>query len=400
MIKRDEYLDKLIDFKDNHIIKVVTGIRRCGKSTLLKQFEEYLLDNGVDKDHIVFLNLDDIDNEELLDYKKLYYYIKSKITDNKMHYVILDEIQNVDNFQKAADSLFLKDNIDLYLTGSNSYMLSSEISTLLTGRYVLIEMMPLSFKEFASTFKDQTNLTYIYNQYLTTSSFPQVMEFNKDKDKIKYYLESIYNTIVLNDIINHKKVSDPMMLKSVLRFLFDNIGNIISPKKISDTMVSMNRKIDSRTIQKYIDAFLETYVVYEAKRYNVKGQNYLQSLSKYYICDIGLRYMLLGNKRVDFGHILENIIYLELIRRGYKVYVGQVGRMEVDFVCQDVDNEIYIQVALTTKEKETLTRELKPLKAINNNYPKLLLTLDEEPETNYDGIRKINALEWLIGRVN
>ena len=400
MIKRDEYLDKLIDFKDNHIIKVVTGIRRCGKSTLLKQFEEYLLDNGVDKDHIVFLNLDDIDNEELLDYKKLYYYIKSKITDNKMHYVILDEIQNVDNFQKAADSLFLKDNIDLYLTGSNSYMLSSEISTLLTGRYVLIEMMPLSFKEFASTFKDQTNLTYIYNQYLTTSSFPQVMEFNKDKDKIKYYLESIYNTIVLNDIINHKKVSDPMMLKSVLRFLFDNIGNIISPKKISDTMVSMNRKIDSRTIQKYIDAFLETYVVYEAKRYNVKGQNYLQSLSKYYICDIGLRYMLLGNKRVDFGHIIENIIYLELIRRGYKVYVGQVGRMEVDFVCQDVDNEIYIQVALTTKEKETLTRELKPLKAINNNYPKLLLTLDEEPETNYDGIRKINALEWLIGRVN
>ena len=397
IIQRKEYLDKLITFKDKQLIKVITGIRRCGKSTLMEMYQNWLVDHGVEISQIVFVNFEDIEFEELLDYRKLYEYLKARIVNDKMTYIFLDEIQHVNDFPKVVDSLYIRKNVDIYITGSNAYMLSSEIATLISGRYVQIEMLPLSFKEYLEGTGSIEERGIKYTEYLENSSFPYALELKGRPDAIRDYLEGLYNTIVIKDIVNRKKITDTMMLKSVLRFVFDNIGNRLSSKKIADTMTSFGRKIDQKTVEKYLEALMESYIIYQAKRYNIKGKQYLKTLEKYYVVDIGLRYMLLGPQAMDAGHILENVIYLELIRRGYDIYVGKVDSLEVDFVAQNSNGVEYYQVALSVRDEKTLERELKPLLMIRDHYPKILLTLDDDPEMQYNGIRKINARDWLIG---
>lgn len=397
IIERKEYLNKLITWKDKQLIKIVTGVRRCGKSVFLKMYQDYLKNNGVKESQIVTINFEDLDYEELTNYKKLYNYLKEKLIPNKMTYIFLDEIQNVDQFPKVLDSLYIKDNVDIYVTGSNAYMLSSEIATMISGRYIQIEMLPLSFKEYMESTGNMNDGGIKYTEYLQNSSFPYVLQLKNQPDEIRDYLEGIYNTIVVKDIVHRKNITDTMMLKSVLKFVFDNIGNPLSSKKISDTMTSLGRKINSRTVEKYLEAFSESYIIYPAKRYNIKGKEYLKSLEKYYIVDIGMRYMLLGSKMMDTEHILENVVYLELLRRGYDVYVGKIDNYEVNFVAQNHKGTIYYQVALTVRDEKTLQRELRPLQAIRNHYPKVILTMDEDPEIQYDGIRRINARDWLLG---
>ena len=399
MIQRKEYFDKLVGYKDKKIIKVITGVRRCGKSTLLELFKQYLLDNGVMENQIIFINFEDYEFDDLKDPKKLYKYVKDRIVKDKMTYLIFDEIQNVNEFQKVIDSFFIKNNIDIYITGSNAYILSGELATLLSGRYVKIEMLPLSFSEYVSVSNENISIEEHYKNYIETSSFPYVLNLEKEKNQIKEYLSSIYDTIILKDVISRKKISDVMMLESVIRFLMDNIGNELSTKKISDTMTSNGRKISVRTVESYISSFMESYIVYQAKRYDIKGKQYLKTLEKYYTVDIGLRNALIGNKGKDIGHILENVIYLELIRRGYDVYVGKIDNVEVDFVAKNETGLKYIQVAATVRDEKTLERELKSLQKIRDFYPKYILTLDMDPIADYDGIKKINALEFLLHRV-
>lgn len=397
VIQRKEYLNKLIAFKDKQLIKVVTGIRRCGKSTLLEIYQNWLLEHGVEKEQIVSINFEDIDFEELTEYRKLYSHLKERLVPGKVTYIFLDEIQHVEDFPKVVDSLYIKKNVDIYITGSNAYMLSSEIATLISGRYVQIEMLPLSFKEYMESTGNMTDRGVKYTEYLENSSFPYTLELKGQPDEIRDYLEGLYNTIVVKDIVNRKKITDTMMLKSVLRFVFDNIGNPLSSKKIADTMTSNGRKIDTKTVEKYLEALSESYIIYQAKRYNIKGKQYLKTLEKYYVVDIGLRYTLLGSRQMDAGHILENVVYLELLRRGYDVYVGKIDSFEVDFVAQNSKGTWYYQVALSVRDEKTLERELRPLMAIRDHYPKMILTLDDDPEAQYDGIRRINARDWLLG---
>ena len=397
LIQREGYLNKLIALKDKKIIKVVTGVRRCGKSKLLEMYRKWLLEQGVEEERIVSINFEDLDFEDLTDYKKLHTYLKEHLVKDNMTYIFLDEIQNVEQFPKVVDSLYIKDNVDIYITGSNAHMLSSEIATLLSGRYIQIEMLPLSFKEYMISTGSMNDRGIKYVDYLQNSSFPYTLELEGQSDEIRSYLEGLYNTIVVKDIINHSKISEPRMLKSILKFIFDNIGNPLSSKRIADTMTSSGRRIDTRTVEKYLNALTESYIIYQAKRYNIKGKQYLKTLEKYYVVDIGLRLMLFGSKQIDAGRILENIVYLELLRRGYDVYVGKVDEFEVDFVAQNGKGTTYFQVALSVRDEKTLERELRSLRAIKDHYPKILLTMDDDPEVHYDGIRRINARDWLLG---
>lgn len=395
-IPRKQYLDQLIAWKDKHIIKVITGVRRCGKSTLMEMFQDYLYTQNVSKEQIITINLEDFDYYDLHNPTNLHSYIKERLVEGKQTYIFIDEIQQCLDFPKVIDSLYIKKNTDIYLTGSNAYMLSSEIATLLSGRYVEISMLPLSFKEYVLATGDSNNLAQTYTRYLETSSFPYAISLNEQPKEIRDYLNAIYNTIVVKDIINRNKISDVMMLESVTRFIFDNIGNQLSTKKIADTMTSNGRKLDVKTLEKYLNALMESFIIYQAKRYNIKGKQYLKSLEKYYVVDIGLRYMLLGSSSIDVGHILENIIYLELLRRGYEVYIGKIDELEVDFVAISQKRKFYIQVAATVRDETTLKRELASLQKIHDHYPKIILTLDEDPEADYEGIRRINALNWLM----
>lgn len=396
MINREEYLNKLISFKDKKLIKIITGIRRCGKSTLLQMYQDYLLQKGVPKNRLLSINFEDVDFDYLTDPKELYAHIKKQLISEEMTYIFLDEIQNVRDFQKVVDSLYIKKNVDIYLTGSNAYMLSSEIATLLSGRYVEIQMLPLSFQEYVSAFKDRTDLARKYRDYLVNSSFPYVLDLNNDQKLIKDYLRGIYNTVILKDVVARNNIADVSMLESVIRFAFDNIGNICSIKKISDTMTSAGRKISTHTVENYLSALENSYVLYRAGRYDIKGKQYLKTGEKYYVVDIGLRYLLLGTRKVDYGYILENVIYLELLRRGYEVYIGKIVSEEVDFIALKNGNVEYYQIAQTVKNKETLQRELRPFERIFDHNPKFLLTLDEDPVISHNGIKQINALDWLL----
>ncbi len=397
VIQRVEYLNKLISFKDKQLIKIVTGIRRCGKSTLLELYQHWLKEQGVPEERIIAINFEDLDYEELTDYKKLYAYLKERLVKEEMTYIFLDEVHHVKDFPKVVDSLYIKKNVDIYITGSNAYMLSGEIATLISGRYVQIEMLPLSFKEYMESTGSMDDRGVKYTEYLQNSSFPYTLALKGQPEEIRDYLEGIYNTIVVKDIVDRKKITDTMMLKSILRFVFDNIGSPLSSKKIADTMTSSGRKIDVKTVEKYLEALAESYVIYQAKRYNIKGKQYLKTLEKYYVVDIGMRLMLIGSRQADAGHILENVVYLELLRRWYDVYVGKVGEFEVDFVAQNSKGTAYFQVALTVRDEKTLERELRPLQSIRDHYPKVILTLDEDPEAQYDGIRRLNARDWMLG---
>ena len=396
MIPRQEYMDNLIRFRDKQLIKVITGIRRCGKSTLLELFQDYLLGDGVSPEQIIAVNLEDADYADIENYKQLYGLIKGRLLPDRRNYVFMDEVQRVTDFQKAVDSLFIQKNVDVYITGSNARLLSGELATLLSGRYIEIKMLPLSFKEYRSAFPNQDNLERLYQNYTENSSFPYTLELERKRD-IQQYLSSLYDSVVVKDIISRKKFLDVAMLQSVLRFMFDNVGNLCSTKKIADTMTSAGRKIAVHTVENYLSALCESFSMYQVGRYDVKGKQYLKTGDKYYACDIGLRYLLLGTKKADDGHILENVIYLELLRRGYEVYIGKVGPAEVDFIAIGDSGEEYYQVAWSVRDEETLLRELEPLDSIKDHNPKFLLTMDNTPLTSHNGIKQINALDWLLG---
>lgn len=315
-----------------------------------------------------------------------------------MNYIFLDEIQIVKGFEKCVNSLFLKDNVDIYITGSNSYMLSGELATFLTGRYIEIHILPLSFKEYISYY-GESDLLIKYSRYVENGGFPYLINLDNDRELIYNYLDSIYNTVLMKDIVSRKKINDILILDSVIRFLFDNIGSICSTKKISDTLISLGRKNSINTIESYINALTESYILYRVNRYDIKGKEHLKTLEKYYLSDIGLRNYLLGNKgNTDMGHILENIVFLELKRRGYEIYIGKTDVEEVDFVISNQDGLRYIQVALTVKDKNTLNRELNPLKSIKDYFPKILITSDFEPVIYHNGIKQINILDFLLDK--
>lgn len=396
MINREEYLDELIRWKDKDLIKVVTGIRRCGKSTLFDLFIDYLKMSGVKSNQIIYINLEDADYD-FKDYKELYHFINEKIISEDNFYVFLDEVQNVPGFQRAVDSLYIKKNVDVYITGSNAYLLSGELATLLSGRYIEIKMLPLSFKEYISAF-DNNNYQQLFLNYMRNGGMPgniNILKSNvNDLDK---YLDGIFSTIVYKDIMARNNITDKLLLESVIKYIFDSIGSPISIKKISDTLTSKGISTSNHTVENYITALLESFLVYKAERFDVKGKNLLARDYKYYVVDSGLRSYLLGKKAdSDMGHILENIVYLELLRRGYKVYVGKVDDLEVDFVAENRDGLRYYQVALTVRDEKVLERELRSLQKTGDHYPKTLLTLDMDLETDYDGIRKVNVVDWLL----
>ena len=383
MIKRKNYLEKLIAWKDEKVIKVVTGIRRCGKSTLLDLYKEYLKKSGVEDGQIVAVNFEDLEYEALQDYKALYAYLSGRLCHGKMTYIFLDEIQKVEGFEKVVDSLYIKENVDVYMTGSNSWLLSGELATLLSGRYIEIKMLPFSF------------------------SFPYIATMDRTKEKIDMYLEGIYNTVIVKDIEerqnrkekdpNKRKVSDISLLKNISKFLASSIGSPVSVKRIADYITSSGRKVSQNTIDDYIEALVQAYVFYQVDRYDVEGKQLLKQNGKFYIVDLGLRRYLLPKREYDLGYSLENVIYLELLRRGYEVNVGKMGQTEVDFVAKKDDVISYYQVTASLTEQTTFEREIRPLKKINDNYPKKILTLDRFTLGNYEGIEVLNAVDWLLG---
>ena len=400
MIERREYLKKLAAFREKDIIKVVTGVRRCGKSTLFRHYIDWLRSTGVTDERIISINLDDVANEGLLNYRRLHEYVSERLCRNGCTYVFLDEVQNCPEFERAVDSLFIKPNVDVYITGSNAWLLSGELATLLSGRYVAIEMLPFSFAEFRETRDEAARpLDASFNDYLRFGSFPYVASLERDAAGTEPYLEGIYNTILVKDAARRTGISDISVLEGVVRFLADNIGSPVSTKKISDAINSSGRKISANTVDNYVRALTDSYIFYKADRYDIRGKQHLKTLSKYYIVDTGIRNLLLSASSPDTGHVLENVVYLELRRRGYRVSVGRLAENEVDFVASDMNGVSYFQVCASVLDENTLKRELAPLRQINDNYPKTLLTLDViGAGANYSGIVQRNLAEWLLER--
>lgn len=405
MVERKEYLAKLWEWKDEHIIKVVTGIRRCGKSVLLEQFKDRLHLAGVEAEQIISINFEDLEFEELLDYKVLYRYIKERLCSDKMTYIFLDEIQNVSDFPKVVDSLYVKNNTDVYITGSNSYLLSSELATLLSGRYVEISMLPLSFREYVTvTGRPQEDA---FSEYMQTGGLPYVAVMNRTDEKVNQYLEGIYNTVIVKDIeerqarkekdAGKRKITDIALLKTIARYLASVIGSPISMKSVTDYLISSGRKISPNTVSDYVEALTESFVFYPAERFDIVGKQLLKANKKLYMVDLGLRNHILPRKRYDLGFSIENIVYFELLRRGYKVNIGKFGSTEVDFVAQKQGILTYYQVTANMTAEETFEREMRPLRGIQDNYEKIVLTLDRFSLGNYEGIKVMNVIDWLLG---
>ena len=403
-IIRTNYLEKLERFREKNLIKVLTGIRRCGKSVLMEQFQERLKKGGIKNEQIISLNFEKLENEELLDYKKLHDYISGRLYKKGWSYVFLDEIQMVNEFQKTINSLRTKEQIDMYITGSNSSLLSGELATLLTGRCIPIHVMPLSFKEFLSANLSREEygtknglLKDKLKEYMLYGSFPQTLDLKGRKD-IYDYLDSVYSTIIRKDILARGKTIQEGILTGIAKFIFHNIGSETSSVNIANTLKSNKREVSYNTVEKYLGLLKDSFVIYEANRYDVKGKQHLKQNAKYYAVDTGMRNMLLSNKETDIGHILENIVYTELIRRDYKVCVGKVDNREIDFVAENENGIEYYQVAATVLDEQTRERELEPLNKIKDHSPKFLITLDDySGGTTYNGIRLINAIEFLSG---
>lgn len=393
IIERDYYISKLDAWRDKQMVKILTGIRRSGKSTIMKLYQQHLMQNGVRANQILHLNFEDMAIEHLLDYHKLYEYVSQHIQPDVQNYLFFDEIQLVAQFERVIDSLFLQPNVDIYITGSNAFLLSGEIATLLSGRYIEIHVFPFSLPEYQMGMNLQ--LDKLYNHYISTTSFPYSLQLS-NSEEINDYLQNIYQTIVVKDILSRGKIQDPDLLNRIVRYLSDNIGNISSIKSIADTLTSAGRKVSTHTVEDYIDLLCSSYMFYKVFRYDVKGKEHLRTGQKYYICDLGLRNWLLGIRGGDLGHVLENVIFLHLLRKGKQVMIGKVGDKEIDFVCFQNGKKEYYQVALSVRDENVLSRELSPLKAIKDNYPKYLITLDPDPEINHDGIIQLYALDWLL----
>lgn len=405
MVQRHDYLDQLKKWKDKSVIKVITGIRRCGKSTLLELYREYLKTQGVTDDQIISINFEELEYEELLDYKALYNFIKERLHESKTTYIFLDEIQQVENFQKAVDSLYVKKNVDVYITGSNAYLLSGELATLLSGRYIEINMLPLSFAEFCEL-KSGGDKDALFAEYMQNGGLPYIASLENDAEMIDTYLEGIYNTVIVKDVEerakrkekdpNKRKITDAALLKNISRFLANSIGSPISIKSIADYVTSSGRKTSPNTVDDYVEALVEPYIFYPAERYDVIGKQLLKKNQKMYIVDLGLRRHLLARQKYDLGFSLENIIFFELLRRGYSVNIGKVGVTEIDFVAKKNDEIRYYQVTASMTEKSTFDREMAPLQNISDNYPKTVITLDRFTLGNYGGIEIVNAIDWLL----
>jgi predicted AAA+ superfamily ATPase len=401
MVKRKEYLDLLDQWREKQLIKVLSGVRRCGKSTLLAQYIERLKASGVEEGRIISVNLESAEFEGLCQYRALHDYIEKRLAGDRFTYVFIDEVQQCPQFEKAVDSLFIKKNTDIYITGSNAFMLSGELATLLSGRYVEIKMLPLSFKEYtAFTKTGPDRLKEAFNDYIRFGSFPYTATLEKNAGLIEGYIDGIYNTILVKDIAKREGIRDMAVLESMVKFLSAHTGSPISAKKIGDTMNSAGRKISVNTVETYLRALCDAYIFYKADRYDIQGKQHLKTLGKYYIVDTGIRNMLLPGGRADLGHQLENIIYLELLRRSRRVYIGKWGEREIDFIAEGpIDGIAYYQVAATVLDPDTLNRELEALRKIRDNHPKYLLTLDEYmPNANHEGIIQLNALQWLAGQ--
>lgn len=404
MVKRKEYLNKLIEWKDEQVIKVVTGIRRCGKSTLLLQYQDYLREIGVLDEQIISLNFEELENEDLLDYKVLYSYIKEKLCKDKMTYIFLDEIQNVSSFEKAIDSLYVKDNTDVYITGSNSYLLSGELATLLTGRYVEISMLPLSFAEYKELSNESEDNAF--SEYMRYGGMPYVASMSKTEEKVNTYIEGIYNTVVVKDIEDRqkrretdpdkRKINDIALLKTIAKYLSSVVGSPVSVKSVTDYLTSNGRRVSPNTVDDYMEALAESYIFYPAERFDIVGKEILKSNKKWYIVDLGLRNHILPRKNYDLGFSIENIVYFELLRRGYKVNIGKYANNEIDFVSQKNGVLTYYQVTADMTNQSTFEREMTPLKNIKDNYEKIVLTLDKFSVGNYEGIKVINLIDWLL----
>ncbi|WP_296956295.1 ATP-binding protein [uncultured Dialister sp.] len=401
LIPRPDYLNFLQQFREKQLIKVISGVRRCGKSTLFTLFQRQLLKENVSPRQIVSINFEDLKFSALTDYRALHEYVLSHAVPDRMNYVFLDEIQQVPEFERAVDSLFLHSNLDIYMTGSNAWFMSGELATLLAGRYVELSMLPLSFREFCTGDANAAKRSPManFNAYLQQGSFPYTLQFDGRQEDIDVYLDGIYSTIMLKDVAARYRINDVMRLESVFRYLMDNVGSLISIRKIADSLTSLGRKTDSKTIEKYVRGLKDSLIIYEVPRYNIRGKQLLSTLAKYYAVDLGMRNRKLGRRGGDTGHQLENVIYLELLRRHKTVYVGKMDETEVDFAAIGNEGPEYYQVALSTLDPAVLARELKPLQQIRDQYPKYLLTLDElEREASYNGIRKVNALDWLLGQ--
>jgi predicted AAA+ superfamily ATPase len=399
---RQYYLEWLKSWREKQMIKVVAGVRRCGKSTLFKLYIDCLLKNGVKPEQIISINLEELEYENLLDYHALYEYIKARLYKGGYTYVFIDEVQSCKGYEKAVDSLFVKDNVDVYITGSNAYLLSSELATLLTGRYVQIFMLPLSFAEYV-TFKEITEKDWsaAFQSYLRFGAFPAVATLGDRADLVNSYLDGIYNSILVKDVAVRLGLTDISVLTSIAKFLFSNVGSPVSVKKIADTINSAGRTISVNTVDKYLHALCDSYLFYKAERYDIRGRQHLKTQGKYYAVDSGLREHLLASSSSDIGHVLENTVYLELLRRGAKVNIGKVAEKEVDFVAETASGFTYYQVSASVLDENTLKRELAPLQRIADNHPKILLTFDEIPRSaNYDGIRQLHLVDWLLGKNN
>jgi len=397
LIERKAYLDQLCMWREEEMIKVVTGVRRCGKSTLFDLYIERLKADGVTDDQIVFVNLEDEDYSELLDHKKLHEYVKARILKDKWTYVFIDEIQNCKEYEKTVSSLYLRKNVDIYITGSNAYMLSGELATKLTARYIEIDMLPLSFAEYGEAVKTPDKRER-FNQYMNMGAFPYAARFVDNSLAHSQYLEGIYNTVLVKDVMTREGLNDITLLKSIASFLASNVGSPVSAKKIADTLTSAGRPTGSATVDTYLAALTDAYLFYKVSRYDIKGKMHLKSESKYYICDTGLRNMILGTTNKDIGHQIENIVYLELLRRGYTVNIGKSGRgTEVDFIAVRDKKTEYYQVSASVLDESTLERELAPFKQIKDNYPKYLITLDDFTG-DHDGIHQLNLIDWLLSK--
>lgn len=406
MVERKEYLERLFQWKDEQVIKVITGIRRCGKSTLLLQYQAWLKANGVSADQIVSVNFEELEYEELLDYRKLYEYLKNHLCVGKKTYIFLDEIQKVAAFEKVVDSLYVKPDIDIYITGSNAYMLSSDLATLLTGRYVEIKMLPLSFKEFL----DITALDAEQGlaEYLRDGGLPYIAVMNRTSEKVETYLEGIYNTVIVKDMEDRqarkesepakRKITDITLLKTIAKYLASVAGNPVSIRSITNYLTSNGRKLSPNTVSDYVDALIESFIFYPAERFDIVGKHLLKANRKLYIVDLGLRNYILPRQNYDLEFSLENIVYFELLRRGYRVMIGKVGNTEVDFVAEGKGTYSYIQVTADMTAKETFERELKPLSNIRDNYEKIILTADRFTPGNYNGIQVKYLPDWLLGK--
>lgn len=404
MVQRKEYLEKLIEWKDDDVIKVVTGIRRCGKSTLLMQYQDYLKSIGIKENQIIAVNFEELEYEELCDYKKLYAYIKDRLVADKITYIFLDEIQKVPSFEKVVDSLYVKPNIDIYITGSNAYMLSGDLATLLTGRYVEISMLPLSFSEYMQlSDKDKESA---FADYIKYGGLPFVATMDRTDDKVDTYLEGIYNTVIVKDIEDRqkrqesnsdkRKINDIPLLKTIAKYLSSVIGSPVSLRGITNYLVSSGRKISANTVSNYVDALIESFIFYPAERFDIVGKQLLKANKKYYMVDLGIRNHILPRKYYDLGFSVENIVFFELLRRGCKVTIGKYQENEVDFVAEKRGEFTYIQVTADMVSESTFDREMKPLYAIQDNYEKIVLTLDKLTVGNYDGIKIVNVIDWLL----